>query len=171
MRRSGFTLIEISAVLAIGATLTLSAAVCLRGPFQSARFESTVERVVALERQSRDHSRRLGRSVDLIVDVDTGLLTSADSQTNNVLQRLLVGRATIVECLVLGRTRTHTGATTISISERGRTTTYALHLRGPAAQSVWLVVAGITGQVVRMKEDDEVKTLLTLLESPGANAH
>jgi len=171
MRRGGFTLIEISAVLAIGAALTLLAAVCLRAPFQSARFECAVDRLASLDRRVRDHARRFGRPADLVVDLDAGSLAVADPGAHGVPQQVLVARAANMDCLAVGGKRTHAGAMTIPMSEHGRSATYALRLRGPAGQSVWLIVAGITGQVVRTEGEDDTDSLLAFLEPPGANAH
>lgn len=168
MRRDGFTLIEIAVVLAIGAVLTLSAAVCLRSPFQSARFENTVDRLVGFDRRVRDHARRFDRPVDLVVDLDAGSLAIVAPGTHGVLQPVLISRVAGMDCLAIGGNRLHAGAMTIPISGRGCSVTYALRLRGSAAQSVWLVVAGITGQVVRTEREDDVTSLLTFTESPAA---
>lgn len=169
MRRRGLTLIELTVVLALLAIFAVGAGMSLKSPYQTARFENAVERIVALDRRAREHARRFRRPAELLINDKS--LRVVDPRSRSVTQELKdVARDARIDRVALRDRLIDYGTTGITINGSGGSPTYALRLRGPAEQTVWLLFAGLSGQATRIENDDEIEQILQLMAAEGADA-
>lgn len=172
MRRSkGFTLIELVAVLALAAVLAGAAVLSLQGPYQAAQLENAVERLVLVDRQLRDHARQFERPARLTLCPNTGRVAVAEpgSETAPPPPFHLDGGVRIDQVAV-GERRSDCDAVTIAYSRQGRSTSFAVRLRGADQKRHWLLFVGGTGQMIRLEEDKTIEELLRLGSTPGTDA-
>lgn len=170
--RLGFTLIEMMVVIVLLALLVSMATFQLRGPLQDATYTGNIERLQFLDQQVRAHAQRFGQQSELIIDLDTGGLASSgtsDASTENAL-RFTPRGGTKIEGVLLADGSIHSGTAKIRISDRGQSATYALQLRSPAGQQEWLLFVGLTGQSLRLKDENEIDQLSRLLSASGDDA-
>ena len=156
-----FTLIELTAVLAIFAILMTAAALSLKGPYEAARFENAMERLALLDRQIRDHARRFDRPAELGIDLATGTLVCLDVQEGESLMRpYRLGHGIAIHQAIVDDRSSDFGQTTVHFSSRGQSPTYALGLRNAGGATQWLVFLGATGQMIRSDHVNAPEELL-----------
>lgn len=71
-RRTGFTLIELTAVLVLMALIIAIAAIRLRAPYQAAKQAYWVDRIEAFDQNARQHARRFGRLSEMQIELSSG---------------------------------------------------------------------------------------------------
>lgn len=163
IKRTAFTLIELAAVVALIALLTGVAIVKLGGPLRKATYESALQRIVALDQQTRFRAQAAqpGR---IFIDLEACELVSfagrADSQPAN--QVFLPPGFSIDEVVTRSR-RCADGSMEILIGPLGNSPTYAMKVSNSRELSRWLLFMGRTGQFVYLESDDQVLALI----SPG----
>lgn len=171
LRRGAFTLMEMMIVVVVMALLAAGAVVSLKGPYQAARFETGLERLAAFDQQVRSHARRFRRPAELIVNLAEGTLAATEPGSGTFVQGpISLPQGVTLDQVVVGPRRVDYGQTALPVSPSGRTTSYALRVRGPKQQQVWLVVAGITGQATRIDEEQHAEALFQLLATTGTDA-
>jgi prepilin-type N-terminal cleavage/methylation domain-containing protein len=169
-RRGGWTLIELSVVLVILATIAAGAAVKLSTPYRAARFENAIDRLVSLDGRARDHARRFNRPADLLLDLDGQSLRVVERQTKNVTQQVRGLGGAVVERVATYGQLTDYGTMAIAVNGAGGSPTYAVRLRNAGSQRVWVVFAGLTGQAIRVEDNDDIETILEIMASEGNDA-
>ena len=171
-RRPAFTLIELSVVLALMGLMLAVAAVSFKDPYRRAQSQYAVEQVVHADRRLRDHARRFGRSAELTIDLERGLIHATEQTAERRSDKgpLALRFASPVDRVVLGRRHIDYGRASIHFSTSGRSKTYALRLRGADRVSRWLLFAGETGQVTVSEHEKEINDLFQVLHSERIDA-
>jgi prepilin-type N-terminal cleavage/methylation domain-containing protein len=168
--RHGFTLIELVAVLTIAAILSALAATSLKQPFQAARLDVAVGRLVAIDRQMRDHARRFCRPAELSIRLETGEVSAAEEGGHEIAIPPLRLDGVVLDQIATAAKRTESGEVTILFTTCGRTITYAVRLRDKEKRPHWIVFAGATGQTTELDDEDRLEELLQMLSAQRIDA-
>ena len=185
MTRRGFTFIEVIAVVALLGILAGGTAYYLADQVQASSSDSAVGQLAYADRLTRLRARRLGRECVLRFDLDEQAVTRFENR-HGELQRRSAGLNVPVRCRIEqvwtvglvgqsetgapGRLARHgTGVVDVAFSPAGRSATYALKLvSGPSA--VWVVVAGLTGEVTVEENEKQLHNLFTTLATGRPDA-
>jgi len=155
----GFTLIEIMAVIVIWAILATVVVVSLAGSNRVAALEDVIQRIALSDRTMRQEARRLGKPITIRFDGSAGKMVREDDGEQS---------ATLFDipaAISLAQVRT-TGADDdgrIRYSRLGVAATYAVALEPRDGPRQWIVVAGLTGEVTKVKDEKEVDAIFELL--------
>ncbi len=168
-RQRGFTLLETVAVLLIVALLAGAVMLSPSQWFQSARLKDAADRVVFMDRVARQHAQRSGQAVDLVFDIEHGKLYRRQSQGGESGRekghRLSMPSGFEMEKIIVHNRQNEWGQANVPFSKQGHTPSYAVRITGPNDQATWLVVAGLTGQVLEFDSQDEVEDVFEQLSS------
>jgi type II secretion system protein H len=166
-----FTLIELLVVLIIVALLMAVVTLSLKGPYQAAQLQNAAEQMQLVDRQLRDHARRIGAGSDVIVDLDKQSIeirrhggTGNDDQVIELLGNVEVDR------VLTAQGRSENGRVTLRCSSLGHTPTYALRLRIGQRQSKWVLFTGITGETMEADHENELSAVFALLAAARPDA-
>ncbi len=162
--RSAFSLIELTVVLLILAISAAAVALRIHEPLGRARLDELVAEIGEFDALTRRYARENDRSVRLLVDLGAGRMGRSDEGGGEELGRSLElpGRARIAR-LWIGEREIGIGAASIGCSRRGLTPSYAMVLEDEAGRKRWILVAGLSGQVIELESDEEVRNVLETL--------
>ncbi len=169
MRRGGFTMIELIAVLALSALLATAAVVNLAGVREHADNAYWADQIERYDQRTRIIAERLNQPLKVLVDTERNELrrTIADSG-EPIGDRLRLPKSMLVAGVRLQDKTTAYGLVAIPYTPRGDSSTYLLKLAGRHDKSTWLLVAGMSGQTTTWNNATQAKNILTALA--GRNA-
>lgn len=168
-RHSGFTLIEVLAVLVVLGLLAGATAWSLADTADRATAEEVFGRIAHADRLARIAAERTGQNCVLRYDLDAQqmrrVLTDADGtqEAGHVVglpKGLAIDRIVVHQ---LDRVTSHErGDVTVAYSARGRSISYAVRVAHDGTHT-WLIFAGLTGQMTVTDHEREVDNLFALL--------
>jgi prepilin-type N-terminal cleavage/methylation domain-containing protein len=160
-RRRGFTLIELAVVILILALVAAAAVLRFEGPLRRAQMSDVVDLVTAFDRLTRDFAREHDRPVWLVVEEIHHRLRRTGGKDGSDLGVPLVlpPGYSVPQVWVRGQARTYLRAA-IPCSRRGLTPTYGLLIEGPAGRRQWLVLVGLSGQSIQVKDERDAQAIL-----------
>jgi prepilin-type N-terminal cleavage/methylation domain-containing protein len=186
-----FTLIEVMAVVLILGILATATIFSLAEQVPAARRNDVLDRLAHEDALARLAVRRTGAPATLRIDLGDQQLWRVDEaasegqashswrlprgyRLDQVLRPVTSEGGTSSAAL----SRIDTGTADVLFNTLGCSDTYALHLicpggnpeSGPNEDSLWLVFAGLTGQKMTLKHEDEVHNLLAALGTPRPDA-
>ena len=175
MKRAAFTFLEVLAVVALLAVLSGGLMWAMAGDMSRASKEDAIQKLTHADRTARLAARRLGVSFALCIDLDRQRLwrEPIDDADHPRSTPVAIGSGYRIDRVMLPGNVHETGRVSIPVSTEGRSVTYAVRLAPPAAsmdatdtpsEPVWLVIAGLTGEVTRGDEDDEIDNLFDTLD-------
>src|SRR5206468_6481684 len=129
MRRRGFTLIEMMAVVIIMALLATAAALSFARPMRVARARDAVDQVRSLDASARQFARRFGRPIEIVFDLSNGKLARRE-RDSIAFQTSLPRGCHIDEVRSAGQSFS-LGEASIPCAASGMSCSYAVHLLGP----------------------------------------
>lgn len=143
----GFSLIELTAVLAILAVVAGGVAVRSHVAARQARMADLLDGIAEYDRRTRRHARTHDRPARLVIELGGRPIrrTTAEGAAEGAPLELPDGWA--VEEVRLADRRVRTGSVALGCSRSGLTPSYGLLLAHRHGQRRWLLVAGLTGQV------------------------
>jgi Tfp pilus assembly protein FimT len=162
MRRaiSGFTIVELMAVVFLMALLAGGAALTFVRPLRAARWNEAIMEVQSTDQNARTFARRFNRSVAIVIDPYENSIARREGDVTTTTQPLPRG-IRIDEVLAVDRTDTSNRRVNIAISPMGASLTYAVHLRGPGQdEDQWLVFAGLSGQFTVTKDESLARSII-----------
>lgn len=174
-RARGFTLIEIIAVMTIMAIMSVATIVVLNSQdVERVRANDAIARVIDFDRLARIYARRFNEPSTLIYRIRQREMYREDRDEKRrrpgLRQRL--PRGWRIERIESVEQRRGSGQVEILCSPHGRTPTYAVKLVGPKedqeGNEVWLVFAGLTGDVSQVESEREIRSILRPLQPPKA---
>ena len=166
-RSNGMTFIEIVVVVAIIALLAAAVSIRASGWFTSTRFQSVTGQMIYIDSLARQYTRRSGQRVELIFDLSAGEMHRQEPVNESDLRahRFQLPRGYAIKQIQTAYDRVRSGQATIPCSTLGQTPTYAIQLSGPNQRQQWVVIVGLTGQVVELDNDQAVNNLFAKLAS------
>jgi prepilin-type N-terminal cleavage/methylation domain-containing protein len=166
VNRRAFSLVELTVVLLILAIMAGAVAVSARGPLRKVGIERTVDEIIAFDRLTRQYARQQDRAIRLLVDLSAGELRRTDEEGRGELgEPLRLASGYSVARLRLAGQDIASGQVAISCSALGLTPTYAVLLEGAGGRRQWVLVAGLSGQIVGTGDDKETENILAMLEA------
>lgn len=160
-RARGFTLIELTAVLLILGVAAAAVTLRMQGPMCNARMKDVIDEIGAFDQLTRTYAREHDRPVRLVVNLSAGRLSRQDEGEAEELGTALE----LPEGYRIARLRVRgedlwSGRVSVRCSEWGLTPTYAMRIDGPSGKSRWVVIAGLTGELVRAEDEDELRDII-----------
>jgi prepilin-type N-terminal cleavage/methylation domain-containing protein len=170
-KQQAFTLVELLAVMVIMGILAGSVMFSLKTPYQSAKMENALERIMFMDRQLRDHARRFNRPAEMQINFTNGVVTGAEpKKRETVIPSFSLGAGVQIDQVAFGRHRIDSGVVSIDFSAHGCTPTYAMRFSNGSNIKHWLVFLGITGQIVQIDNEKEIDELLHMVQSQRTDA-
>lgn len=169
-RAAGFTLIELTVVLALMAALVSVAIVSFRATCERARLRFAIEEIAAADQHLRDQAARFGRGVQLTIDLDRHRLTmhTLDGEGKPVDRAAALSRVRLDGIYVRSALARY-GVHHIAFSSSG-SPSYAIGLRAASGAARWLLVCGATGQTITIDAEREIKTVFQEMFSKRLDA-
>ena len=147
-----FTLIEMLGVIAIMALLSAAASVMLSGPRHEADLQDGIEQIQQADLSSRTLARQSDEKISLTINVSQGRLIRVAGTAETLLGNL-PGDVKI-ERVRAGSAAIDFGSPNIDYSKRGCSNSYAVRLASSAGEKQWIVFAGLTGQMLKVDDQD-----------------
>lgn len=170
--QAAFTLLELTAVLALAVALLALASFSWRVPYRAAQFEDALGRIEFFDRSVREHAIRFDVSAKLEIGLTDGTLTEAgDGAAREGQRQLRLNPLFRIERVQTSLGQITHGTATIDISARGQSPSYSLQLIDANGQRLWMVFAGVTGQVMRFNKENDVREIHRLFAAQRADAH
>jgi prepilin-type N-terminal cleavage/methylation domain-containing protein len=157
--RRGFTLIELTACLALSAIVAALAVVSLHAMARPAQMKAVCARIAAFDAATRRIAREVGKP--LVIEVaqqDGASLFSPDSDDRAPLH---LPDGYQVESLALDGATGDEGE--LRYASDGRSATYAITLQGPGGEKHWMLFSGLTGQVIQGDDPENCHEMLSAL--------
>ncbi len=158
--RKAFTLIELVVVMVVLALLASLTVYSLGGTMDRHRLSRAIETIEMFDARARRTARTTQHAVTATIDRSRGQLSIDTHRNPQAVSFRLPSRVAIGD-VRFGTTRRVERESKIEINGQGRSVTYAIQLRR-GKLTRWLVVLGISGQVVAMENVGEVNAILSL---------
>ena len=168
MRKDGFTLMELTIVLAIMAIAAAAVALKLQVPLGQARAKDLVEQVAAFDHLTRTAARDQDKPLRMVFDANAGQISRTDENGQAVGSGLELPERCRLEKLLLPDGATGGADAVVTCSRRGLTPSYGLVLRKDNVQAQCLLVAGLSGQMTEMSSEKELQDNLAILKGDYA---
>ncbi len=163
-RTTGFTLLEVSIVLILVSLLTTTVVVSVAGRHRRMGMDTWVTQFKHWESQGREQARRSRTPYQLIVQTDTGVCQFVQEQSQEpVGLGLTLPRTLTLPAVRLQEQDGQKGQIAIPYSAQGHSPTYALRIIHEKTNH-WLVVAGMTGQVIETPSESTVDAIMASLQ-------
>jgi prepilin-type N-terminal cleavage/methylation domain-containing protein len=162
-QRAAFTLIEMMVVILILAIVTSMASLSLGGVMDRYQLGRAAETLEAFDSQARREASRSREGVLAIIRRGTNelILRNAAGQSMRARSHYRMPRKVEIGVVRMQRKALAARDVTITLSDRGRSPTYAVELK-LGAMSRWIIILGISGQVIPAQSEDQVDAILSL---------
>ena len=168
MKRFGFTLIEIIAVIAIMAILSGAAVLSLAHTASQHSFEAVQQELQQIDSLARSAARQGGHAQQIVFDLNNNAILWPQSDTGTPLTMMRLPEADQLQVRTADDTISR-GQVPIDYSPLGYSQTYALGLTRKD-RSDWMIVAGLSGGVFWTTSNDHVDAIFQSLEMKGLDA-
>ncbi len=162
-RCGGYTLLELSLVLAISALVTAGVMLALEEPYRQARRGELVARLQSLDRQLRDRAARDGGTWQLVIDLRAGTLVGRPTAAQvDVPLAVALGRSLKVLEVHTAERRTSYGQVVIDYRAGGTSASFAVRFEEPLEAGSWFLVSGLSGKWEQFNDSQQVDQVLAL---------
>lgn len=168
-RQSGFSLIELIVVLTISSIIIGAVSMRWTSTFDKVTFETSVQRIIDFDNQTRRHSIVQKKPCRLKFDLQKDRI-SATRWSNGEPFEIIYE---LDEKVQLNRVNTivsnaNPQSLDIDVSPHGTSQTYYLQIQC-ANESRWVVIAGGSGQANEYENEHEVAEVLAAFKVAGVN--
>jgi prepilin-type N-terminal cleavage/methylation domain-containing protein len=168
--RSGFTLVELMAVLVLVGLVSATAMLRFTGTTRHAQFEWSLERVMAADRLLRVHSVTCGQPGRLEFQIGDGRLGRVFPTQRDACSDVELGARMRITRFLASQRHVETGKVEVAYDPYGHSETFAIELEGPGDESTWILFAGLTGQTRRLEDRRDVERILEAIRPAGPDA-
>lgn len=158
-RGCGFTLLELMAALCVAALAASVVAVACGRLLGPALMRRDVDRFCRFDATTRRSAIRSGDTQEVVIDLHTGLIRCTKTEDDRPLRKALLGHAPI-RVVKTAADSWRRGEVTIPYATKGKSPTFAVQLEG-RRRPVWLLIAGLTGQIQELENEGEVDEALS----------
>ncbi len=163
-KHGGFTLLEMVVVMIIIAMLATAVFVSASGWFRTARIRDGVSQLAFIDRMTRQHAAQFDRQTALEFDLKKGtIMRINDNPSDRRTHRFRLPGGLRLQQIKTAAEGVTSGQMAIPCSTQGHTPTYAVLLASPDQAQQWIVIAGLTGQVVTVDDEEDTEHLLAEL--------
>lgn len=153
--RTAFTLLELIAVLVLLGLISTIAMISVVGHLEQSELIRATQLFANADRREREAARQSPLQAGMTLDrVNQRMLYRCSGRTVDVGRRV-----TIMEVLVL---TPRTEQNTIMFSPSGQSSTYAIRFESRNGAVRWMLVVGMTGQVLVTDNSNEVRSILMM---------
>jgi prepilin-type N-terminal cleavage/methylation domain-containing protein len=163
-RQQAFTLAEMTVVLLIIALIAAAATLRVQGPLRSAQQRDLIDAIRQFDHTTRMAAREQDRPLRIVVDADANELRRTDDQGRSIsspTMRLPGGFS--VERIMIRGGKADEKKGVVPCSREGLTPSYGLELNCRGVRQ-WVLIAGLSGKLVEMSDEDEARTSLHELD-------
>lgn len=191
MRNEAFTLIEVMVVVVLMGLIAVATVWSLAGHSRDASREEVIGRIAHADRLVRMGARRLGEPCVLRIDLDRQEMSRVVSDQGHerrasptmkvsgahridrvVTPKIAVSVAAQQSGAETASAAVASGVVDIPIATGGWSASYALQLTAKDGdEKDWMLFAGLTGQMTRIKSEDEMDKVFAYLASGRPDAH
>ncbi len=153
--RDAFTMLELVAVLVMLGLISTLGMLAVSGQLDQARLNHLAQSIANADRKERDASRKSPTAGSLTIDKSMKRLRYENSDhTIDLKDNLKIAE------LIIGSGKSNERS--VIFSHAGQSSTYALRLESKRGAMRWIVIIGMTGQVLFNDDSNEVRSLLAL---------
>ncbi len=168
----GFTLIELLAVLTLLALLTAFVSVSMGTAINSANKLKLIQIITDYDRDTRELAHRLDRPLRLTVSIDHQSITRSHIDAEDDKHAgvpLKLPHNWKLQTVLTADTELRGNAIDLYCTQHGATHTYALQLHDKNNGSLWLLVAGLSGQVSEINDEQTIRNIFKQLQRHDAH--
>ncbi len=185
MRGGAFTLLEVIAVIVLLGLLTGATAWVLTDNARQSSRQNVVGRITHADRMARLAARRLDEACVLRFDLEEQSIRrlAGRYERRRTMHSMEIPDGCRISRIIVPRnpraaggftrttawSRTDSGVVDIPFSAGGQSISYAVRLTCENRDG-WLVFCGLTGQVTRIHDEQEVNNLFAMLETGRTDA-
>jgi prepilin-type N-terminal cleavage/methylation domain-containing protein len=170
VQRRGFSLIEVAVVVLILGIMAGAVTLRMAGPLNKANLDTITAEAGSFDHLARTTAREQNRPVRLVVDMGEPSLRAAGEDGQSLGPAYILPSGCKLAKLYLGNQTFYSGQTAIQCSRLGHTATYGLEIETSNSQRRWLLVAGLTGQIVECENEAEIRGILDAAAATRGNA-
>ena len=160
MRKSAFSLVELTVVLAIAGIAAGAVALRLARPLGIARMADALSSIRDFDLSTRSAARSQDRPLRMVADLDGGRLICTDERGGpSGGPTLALSPGSRIERFLVGGQDRYGGEAAVLYSRQGLTPTYAYCLQSQGRRQ-WVAVAGLSGQQVLVENEQEAREIL-----------
>ncbi len=168
--RTGYTLIELIAVVTLLSLVSATITVSFRRPLLEARFSSFCETLLGIDDRARSAAMASEVSGQIVFDLKNQAVKSSRSNDGSLFwQTIYVPDGLRLVALRTRHGRVSDDSVVLPVSISGATATYALNVTS-TAKSRWIIVFGGTGQSWEVEDEKEVEKLFKSIRQQGIDA-
>jgi len=175
MKRA-FTLIELLIAIVIIALISGALVYGFRKPLDQARITDAVEQFRQVDATARQQARATNRPTAVVFDLTGQTVARREGRSPDPAYRTAIPAPLRIDQVRTAAKRYDFGEIAIPCSPAGASETYAVKLvttDSPAGEvdspfPRWLVVAGLTGQVTQVRDEQDVTNILSHASPIGA---
>ena len=155
-KATGFTLIELTVVLLIMGIIAAIVTLKISGPVSQVKLQDVAERIKRFDVHTRSYARQHGKALRVDVDLSKNCISRWDNAGNQIGQPLkLPSNFSIEKCQVASQQQVR-NATLLKYSSQGMT------------HSKWILVVGLTGELVELENEQNVQKIMESLSRNDA---
>lgn len=163
--RRGLTLVELMVVIVILALIVGVVGYRWSGSVQTAKLQWGIDRIEAIDGMLRSEAAHKAASGTIQFDVGTGTIERELNNNKDSKRKTTLGHNLAVTRVITQVREASQGETVIDYSPQGTAETYAVELTSANGHSVWIMVAGLTGQLTRLDNERTVTVAMDALKN------
>lgn len=155
LNRSAFTMLELIAVLVMLGLISSFGMIVVIGQLDQSRLTHLAQTIANADRKERDASRKSPTAGSLTFDKSMRRL-----RYQNSAHRIDIKDDLKIAEVIIGSGKSNERS--ILFSHAGQSSTYAMRLETKRGSTNWVVVIGMTGQILFSDDSTQVRSLLAL---------